>query len=160
MVSFLRKNRLKKRTFKVQKNSKKSLLKIPPNPFLACYNKRAKIKVRKFSASGEIMLSKIKEGDVYKVISFSGKTFTLYYGYYDEKDRNSAFAELMPIYPNFNEFPEYTKDGMPFVTQMQDKCEYYEGERNCGEECHDCKHFKQCEELLGVCYHPLRVKKD
>ena len=35
----------------------------------------------------------IKEGDLYKVITIYGKTFELYYGYYEEKDRYSKYNE-------------------------------------------------------------------
>ena len=35
----------------------------------------------------------IKERDLYKVITIYGKTFELYYGYYEEKDRYSKYNE-------------------------------------------------------------------
>lgn len=91
-----------------------------------------------------------KEGDLYKIITLFGKTFELRYGYYDDIDRNSKFSEAIPIYPNFLKFPIYTKEGYPFVTQMQDICEFYEGDKD-SEECINCKHYKHGDDLLGIC---------
>lgn len=92
----------------------------------------------------------IKEGDLYKTLTVCGKTFHLYYGYYDEIERSSPYSELIPIYPNFLKTPQYTEDGRPFVTQMQDACGHYDGYRD-GEECYACRHFRSGEELIGVC---------
>ncbi len=91
-----------------------------------------------------------KEGDLYKVINLFGNTFEVRYGYYDEEDRTSKFSEAIPIYPDFLKSPIFTPEGYPFVTQMQDICRYYEGEEN-SEECFICKHYRQGEDLLGVC---------
>lgn len=92
----------------------------------------------------------IKEGDLYKTLTVHGETFHLYYGYYDEIERNSPYSELIPIYPNFLKEPIYTEDGRPFVTQMQDACSHYDG--HCtGEECYACRHFRPGEELIGIC---------
>ena len=65
---------------------------------------------------------KREEGALYKVITAHGKTFELYYGYYEEIDRHSKYNEPMEIYPNFLENPVYTDDGIPFVTAMQKHC--------------------------------------
>ena len=93
---------------------------------------------------------RIKEGDLYKTLTIHGKTFHLYYGYYDEIERTGPYSELIPIYPNFQKAPLYTEDGKPFVTQMQDACEYYDG-HSTADECHDCRHFRPGEELIGIC---------
>ena len=91
-----------------------------------------------------------KEGDLYKVISLFGKTFELRYGYYDDKDRASTYNEVIPIYPDFLKSPIYTYEGHPFVTQMQDICLHYDGDKN-GEECFSCRHYQHGDDLIGIC---------
>ena len=95
-----------------------------------------------------------KEGDLYKIITAHGKTFELYYGYYEEIDRHSKYHEPVEIYPNFIDNPVYTDEGIPFVTAMQDPCKHYKskrGKRDEDDSCSDCTHYEKCEELLGVC---------
>lgn len=92
----------------------------------------------------------IKEGDLYKSLHVCGQTFDLYYGYYDEIERYSPYRELIPIYPDFIAYPQFTEDGRPFVTQMQDACPNFDGLPHA-EECHACRYFKQGEELIGIC---------
>ncbi|MBQ3088782.1 MAG: hypothetical protein IJC36_04010 [Clostridia bacterium] len=91
-----------------------------------------------------------KEGDIYKVIAVFGKIFEIKYGYYSENERTSRFSEVIPIYPDFKNSPEYTGDGHPFVTQMQDICPYYDGEQT-GEDCFGCKHYHHGDDLIGIC---------
>lgn len=91
-----------------------------------------------------------KEGDVYKDVTLYGRTFRLFYGYYEDFERNSGDNEPIPIYPDFIKEPVYTSDGYPFVTAMQDICEYYIG-RKKGDSCMDCKHFEPSQELFGIC---------
>ena len=96
------------------------------------------------------MLKKINEGDLYKIIKISNKEFEIRYGYYEESDRYSKYNEPIPIYPDFIKNPEYTKEGFPLVTQMQDKCKYFKG--NLKEEsCFKCLHYKEVEDLIGIC---------
>ena len=102
------------------------------------------------------MLSKIKEGDLYKVVKFFGRTFELRYGYYEEYERKSKFNELVPIYPDFIKNPEYTDDGIPIVTEMQPVCKECEG---AAEICFGCKFFKRGEELFGRCLNENKRKK-
>ena len=97
-----------------------------------------------------------KEGDLYKIITAHGKTFELYYGYYEEIDRHSKHSEPIEIYPNFIENPVYTDDGIPFATAMQDPCKHFKlgaGRSDDGEDntCSHCRYYEKCEELLGVC---------
>ncbi len=91
-----------------------------------------------------------KEGDLYKSINVFGRVFTLYYGYYEEKDKYSKFSEPIPIYPNFIEYPMFTDEGYPFATEMQDICGYYNGAED-GESCYRCLHFHKGNELIGIC---------
>lgn len=92
-----------------------------------------------------------KEGDLYRTFSIHGKPFTLYYGFYDEKDREFYRNEPMPIYPDLREYPQYTDDGIPIVTRMQIACRYYKGDLGADNGCFTCKHFEHCEEFFGVC---------
>lgn len=89
-----------------------------------------------------------KEGDLYKKVTVSGKVFELYYGYYEEFERDSI--DPMPIYPDFIRNPEYGEDGTPIVTGMQDPCKHYYG-KSGGDSCVDCAYFKSSEELFGLC---------
>ena len=38
-----------------------------------------------------------KEGELYKIIEAHGKTFEIYYGYYDEADRQNPYVEPMEM---------------------------------------------------------------
>lgn len=105
------------------------------------------------------MENKIKEGDLYRVLNVFGRSFELRYGYYDECERFSPVNEVVPIYPNFIESPLYNDEGYPFVTQMQDICEHYEG-RNDGEDCHGCMYFCHGEDLIGICSNIRRKKEN
>ena len=96
-------------------------------------------------------MNKARDGDFYKSITVFGRTFDLYYGYYDEKERFAKYPEPVPIYPSFRETPIYTEDGRPFVTEMQDVCASFTEERNEDVCCADCAHFLRGEELIGIC---------
>lgn len=92
-----------------------------------------------------------KEGDLYRSFSIHGKPFTLYYGFYDDRDREAFGGEPMPIYPNLRREPQYTDNGEPIVTKMQSACRYYDGKSEPDIDCGMCKHFETCEEFFGVC---------
>lgn len=98
-----------------------------------------------------------KEGDLYKKVQISGKTFDLVYGYYEDFERNGLFNEPMPIYPNFIKNPFYTDEGIPFVTAMQDVCENYRGKKD-GDSCSECVYFKASKELFGFCECPSKKR--
>ena len=68
-----------------------------------------------------------KEGDLFKVINLHGHTFQLYYGYYENCDRDNPAVDPMPIYPDFVAEPRFTSEGFAFVTKMQDPCKHYFG---------------------------------
>lgn len=103
---------------------------------------------------------KPKEGDLYKVITAHGKTFELYYGYYEEIDRQNPNVAPMEIYPDFLNTPQYTADGIPFVTAMQKPCSHFKGETDIDNTCYQCGYYEKCEELLGVCRCKAKRKKD
>lgn len=101
-----------------------------------------------------------QEGTLYKIVNVRGHTFELYYGYYDEKERNNPMIEPMPIYPDFLREPQYASDGCAFVTQMQDICHHYIGEDGRLEDrcCAECEYYSHGDELLGICTCPHRRK--
>ena len=92
----------------------------------------------------------IKEGDLYKIVKVKDRTFEIYYGYYDEKERHSRYGELIPIYPDLINRPVYTESGEPCVTGMQDACEHYVG-KNREDGCHGCGHYENHDDLMGIC---------
>ena len=92
-----------------------------------------------------------QEGELFKVIQLWEQSFPIYYGYYEQCDRENPAVDPMPIYPDFLKAPRYTQDGAPFVTQMQDICPHYCGKQSPSRECGDCRYYLQGEELLGIC---------
>lgn len=107
-----------------------------------------------FIKNTDLNVSGFREGDLYKTVRLHGHTFELYYGFYEECDRENPDIEPMPIYPNFLKEPKYTASGLPFVTKMQDSCKYYKGKHGKETECADCEYYKHGEELIGVCSCP------
>ena len=100
-----------------------------------------------------------KEGELYRIIEAHGKTFEIYYGYYDEADRQNPYVEPMEMYPNFVEAPVYTEKGIPFVTAMQPPCRYFNGVSDVDNTCYQCAYYERCEELLGLCTCPHNRKE-
>lgn len=92
-----------------------------------------------------------REGELYKIVRIQGHSFPLIYGYYEECDRQNPAVEPMPIYPDFARQPQYTHEGFPFVTQMQDACQFYQGKTRKFCECAECQFYFQGEELIGIC---------
>ena len=101
------------------------------------------------------MQEKPREGDLYAIVSVSGKEFAIYYGYYDPLDRQSG--DPIPIYPDLKANPVYSPMGQPLVTQMQIACPHYQGaaeEDSCGH----CPFFQKAERLFGLCTSPQKRK--
>ncbi len=103
------------------------------------------------------MNTRIKEGELYKLVTVFGRTFELRYGYYEDYERESRYNEPIPIYPDFVKNPEYTADGYPFVTEMQPACRHYDSESD-EDICFRCRHFIKGVELFGICKCRERVK--
>ncbi len=105
-------------------------------------------------------IRKPREGELYKSVTLFGHTFELRYGYYDDRDRK--WDEPMVLYPDFLKAPLYTKEGVPFVTMVQDACDYYTGRSPKAEDCvcADCLYFTHGEEWLGLCKHYNRRKEN
>ena len=93
----------------------------------------------------------LREGDLYREVNIHGKHFTLHYGYYADCDRENPLASPIPIYPDFIEEPQYTDDGLAFVTMMQDACQHFDGKIGADNDCSECAYFRRCEELFGIC---------
>ena len=103
-------------------------------------------------------MNQIRDGDLYKTITLFGKTFEIKYGFYEDYERENAFCEPIPIYPNFKKEPIYTDEGFPFVTQMQVLCKYGDSRFSDGC-CVDCAHFLQGQDLIGICKCPENIIK-
>ena len=99
---------------------------------------------------GESQNKAPKEGEFYKEVSVDGKIFKLYYGYYEELDKDSVFNEPIPIYPDLASELVYTLDGFRIVTAMQDVCGRYNG-KDGGDSCDMCVYFEKNAELFGIC---------
>ena len=93
-------------------------------------------------------MNRARDGDLYKTVTVRGRTFELYYGYYEDYERQSG--EPVPIYPDLVSAPVYTDDGLPLVTQMQALCEHGDSRFEDGL-CVDCRYFLHGEDLIGVC---------
>ena len=103
-----------------------------------------------------VVSEKPKEGDLYRAIELYGKTFEIRYGYYEEIDRQ---YDPMEIYPDFLQNPVYTKDGYPFVTLMQEPCQYFKKRgKEPEEDCENCKYMERGEELIALCRCPQNKK--
>ena len=90
-----------------------------------------------------------REGDLFKRLILYGKEFEIRYGYYEEIDRRH---EPIPIYPNFLTSPQYTPDGYPFVTLMQNVCKQYAPLRESDDnDCGNCRFVERSDELIAVC---------
>ena len=98
------------------------------------------------------------EGELYKRLEIFGRAFEIFYGYYEECERDNPQVEPMPIYPDFIINPQFTEDGHPFVTKMQDACGYYKGKISMYPECAECKHYRHGDDFLGICINESRRK--
>ena len=95
-------------------------------------------------------MQRIREGDLYKIVEIANHRFEIRYGYYDEKDRISKFNEPMPIFPDFLQNPFYDEDGYMLVTKIQDKCQFFESDKDF-DTCYKCKYFREVEDMIGIC---------
>ncbi len=100
-----------------------------------------------------------REGDLYKEVIISDKTFRLLYGYYESFERDCPLNDPIPIYPDFIKEPRYTADGIPIATAMQNICEFYNGKNDEDSSCSDCSFFQKYEELFGLCNCPRKKRE-
>ncbi len=103
-------------------------------------------------------MKEYKEGDLYKILHINGKTFEIRYGYNSEEERQRWSPT--PIFPDFEKEPLFTEEGKPFVTAIQNVCEYYKPkEKVSGEEwCNDCTKFSLNNEMIGICEETNNLK--
>lgn len=102
-----------------------------------------------------------REGQLYKQLDISGRTFAIYYGYYEDADRYSRYNDPMPIYPDFRADPVHDGAGRPFVTYMQDACPHFSPRRRSSEpDCGACRHLEKGAELIGICTCPHNRKNE
>ena len=95
-------------------------------------------------------MPKRMEGTLYNTIELYGNTFKIYYGYYEDYERESEYGDPIPIYPDFLQSPLYTGDGYPFVTKMQSICEH--GKSGFADACcADCPYFLHGADMIGTC---------
>ncbi len=99
-----------------------------------------------------------KEGDLFKIIQSHGKSFEIRYGFYEDCDRHSHYAEPMEIYPDFIREPQHTDEGIPFITAIQNPCKNFSGKMDENSTCEECLFYESCEELLGICTCPENKK--
>ena len=105
------------------------------------------------------MDNRIREGDIYQILTICDKSFEIRYGYYEENDRISKYNDPIPIYPDFIKEPLYNKKGQPFVTEMQDTCQYFKG-KMIVDICCGCKYYKKGDDLIGICTYVKNRKKE
>lgn len=97
-------------------------------------------------------MKKHKEGELYGIVTVYGNTFEIYYGYYEDFERESRWCEPVPVYPDLRAEPKYTDRGERIVTEMQAACEAYDGTPSA-DRCGLCSHFERGAELFGICKH-------
>ena len=99
-----------------------------------------------------------KEGDLYQEINIEGTQFQIYYGYETDQERSRGW-EPTPLYPNFTEHPQYTKEGVPFALAYGEVCEHYSPTQQESEDewCACCSHFDQREDVIGLCRCPKNL---
>lgn len=103
----------------------------------------------------------VKDRTLYKSIEIEGVRFDIYYGYYNENEKESGYPPT-PIYPDFSGRLQYTKNGLPFVTAYQDVCNYYQpiNKETDFVGCGNCKLYESREELIGLCKAKERKKRE
>jgi len=97
----------------------------------------------------------------YKICQAGGRRFSIFLEYDEE------LKESYPVYPDFEQYPEYTDDGRPFATAEQESCSCCKpnapGKRPPGD-CGSCgwlyrEHTPY--DPIGICMcDALRRKKD
>jgi len=95
-------------------------------------------------------MNEIKDGDFYKRVEIEGVTFEIFYRYSSEEERARGW-EPLPCYPDFEEHPQYTKDGYAFAIAYQDVCKHYQPIRKGEPWCDNCKLFDKREKYIGIC---------
>lgn len=92
-----------------------------------------------------------EEKHLHKIYQVGDRSFPIYFEY-DEQ-----MGERYPAYPDFEEHPEYTREGHPFVTAVQERCPFVKVkslEEEMPSECSDCAWFYREHtpyDPIGIC---------
>lgn len=80
---------------------------------------------------------KEKEKHLHKVYQVGGRSFPVYREYDEQLD------ESYPVFPDFEQCPEYTAQGYPFATAVQDNCHYAKArtQEEVPNDCSSCEWF-------------------
>ena len=79
-----------------------------------------------------------EEKHLHKVYQVGDRSFPVYLEYDEQMGGN------YPIFPDFEEYPEYTAEGRPFATAVQESCSYAKVkalEADPPNDCSDCVWF-------------------
>ncbi len=85
-----------------------------------------------------------------RVFSFDGDSCEVVFQY------NPDFGKYFGDYPDFEETPRFTPGGWPWITAMQEGCEYGRGKAGDMRRCFDCGsciYFRRERpgDLIGIC---------
>lgn len=77
---------------------------------------------------------------------------------------DEATGKYLGDYPDFEEYPRFTKNGHPWITATQDSCNMGKNKYYAGKACLDCGsccYFLQekAGDLIGVCSHLMRRRQ-
>lgn len=94
----------------------------------------------------------MKGGALYKTVEIDGARFEIYYGFYNEREKELGY-EPTPIYPNFDKEPKYTNRGNLVVAVYKDPCTHFKPLPKTIEidGCVNCIYFDQKEDYIGFC---------
>lgn len=97
--------------------------------------------------------------ELYNVYRAGGREFCVYMEYDEQLD------ESYPAYPDFEKHPEYTVDGRPFATAVQESCPYCKTgvpEEPPPSDCGSCVWFYRegtSYDIIGICMCDARRRK-
>ena len=97
-----------------------------------------------------------EEKHLHKVYQVGGRSFPVYLEY-DEQMGGSY-----PVFPDFEEYPEYTGEGRPFATAVQESCSHAKAkalEADTPRDCSDCAWFYREHtpyDPIGICMCDVR----
>ncbi len=94
------------------------------------------------------------EGDLYLIMDVEGVVLEIFYGYYHPESERGVI-DPMPIFPDFQKTPMFTKEGFPLVNADQLICQHFHPKPSISESdegwCNDCLHIELYDVCLGVC---------
>jgi len=101
-----------------------------------------------------------EQKEPYRVYRVGGRTFPVYL------ETDGQTGESFPVYPDFEESPEYTGEGRPFATSAQESCPHGKpkgpGKPPPGD-CGDCGWFLREQtpyDPIGICMCDARRREN